>query len=241
MHTISTIYSLVHTDLRERTRRYSFFVVMILTLWLGYILATGQMYLSFGNYQGVNNTAWIGLTLAITISFLFSWGGFFVVKGSITRDYDTRVGQIIAATPIHKFTYLFGKALSNFVVLVSMVILLTVGGIAIALVQGEGQFDLLALLRPIILIGLPPLFFAACTAVLFEAIPFLRGALGNFIYLVTFGLLLQFNFGKSLLGVSFAAIIEDALRASDPTFIGGFALGSVSGGEVLHPFFVGRL
>jgi len=63
--------------------------------------------------------------------------GFYLVKGSIARDRETGVGQILATTPLTRPLYLIGKALSNFAVLMSMVLVLIVAALVIQLLRGE--------------------------------------------------------------------------------------------------------
>ena len=52
--------------------------------------------------------------IAVTWVPLF---GFWFVKNAIERDERTGVGPILAATPMTRVTYVLGKALSHFVVL----------------------------------------------------------------------------------------------------------------------------
>lgn len=44
---------------------------------------------------------------------MLSLPAFYLVKNAIERDEQTRVGQIIATTPLSKSLYTLGKAFSN--------------------------------------------------------------------------------------------------------------------------------
>ena len=66
-----------------------------------------------------------------------SLAGFYIVKNSVQRDTDTRVGQILAATPMRKDFYTFAKTLSNFAVLACMVVILMLAALAMQLIRAE--------------------------------------------------------------------------------------------------------
>jgi len=59
----------------------------------------------------------------------FSWFRFYVIHGSVQRDYETRVGQIIATTLLNRVLYAFGKMLSNFAILCTMTAILALAGV----------------------------------------------------------------------------------------------------------------
>ena len=80
MKTARILYHLASADFLERTRRYSFLVMLGLVLWLGYVVASGQFRITVGpNYAGVINSAWVGMTMAITSSLVLGLVGFYVV------------------------------------------------------------------------------------------------------------------------------------------------------------------
>ncbi len=77
---------------------------------------------------------------------------FYVVKGTIGRDIETGVGQIIASTPVGKPTYVLGKWLSNFAVLSVIVFVLIVSAGVMQFVRGEElSLDVWALLGPFLI------------------------------------------------------------------------------------------
>ena len=62
-----------------------------------------------GGYRGVYNSAYAGTVTALAGALWLMIGGFYVVRGAITRDQQTGVGQILAATPLRSAGYLAGK------------------------------------------------------------------------------------------------------------------------------------
>jgi ABC-type transport system involved in multi-copper enzyme maturation permease subunit len=152
-------------------------------MYFGYLAATGKILLQVGRMRGVYNSAWIGTLMSLVATTFLSLAGFYVVKNTIERDRATRVGEILAATPISKILYLTGKWLSNFMVLAVMVAILGISGIAMQFWQGEdSHVQLWKLLAPFLLLALPAMAVVAAAAVVFETISWLRGGFGNVVY-----------------------------------------------------------
>lgn len=197
MNAPRALYHLARADFLERLRRYSFLVTLGLALFLGYSIANGQLTLVVGQgYRGVLNSAWVGGLMAAIVNFFLGLFGFYLVKGSISRDYETGVGQILAATPLKRSLYTLGKWASNFTVLGAMtLVLMAVAVVMQALSREAPSLDAWVLLAPFLLLTLPFMAFTAALATLFEAIPWLRGGLGNVVYFFLFimvGALLSF-------------------------------------------------
>lgn len=187
MNSAHIIYHLARADFLERIRRYSFLVMLGLVVFLGYQTAIGNMVLQMGQYRGEFNSAWVGAMMSLIGTFFIGWFGFYVVKGSVARDRETGVGQIMATTPLTRPLYLIGKWLSNFLILMAMVAVLALAGIIIQLLQGENtHIDLFAFLDPFFFIVMPLMALVAAAAVLFEAIPLLQGGFGNIVYFFAF-------------------------------------------------------
>src|SRR3984957_12535184 len=180
---IRILYHLARADFLERVRRYSFVLTMGISIYLGYAAAMGQLEMRVGDSRGVFNSAWIGGLMALVCSTFLSLAGFYVVKNTIERDRLTRVGEILASTPMSKTLYVMGKVLSNFLVLAAMVVILAISGIIMQVWHAEApRVDLWKLLGPFLLIVLPAMALVAAVAVLFETIPGLRSGFGNVLY-----------------------------------------------------------
>jgi len=185
------LWHIARADFLERLRRYSFLVMLAAVLYLAYLTITGTVGVDVGGYRGIFNTAWSSAVMTLMVTTFLTLAGFYVVKNCVRRDEETRVGQILAATPIGKTTYILGKALSNFFVLSAMVAVLAVAGVAMQMWQGEDRhFELWTFIAPFLIVALPGMFFISCVAVFFEVTPGLRGGLGNISYFFSWGILL---------------------------------------------------
>lgn len=109
MSALRIVYHLARADFFERTRRYSFLVVLGLVVFLGYQVGIGNMGIKLGQYRGEFNSAWVGSMMSLIASTFLGWFGFYVINNSIARDRETRVGQIMATTPMTRPLYAIGK------------------------------------------------------------------------------------------------------------------------------------
>ncbi len=139
-HTLRVLYHMVKADFLERVRRYSFLVILAAALYLAYGVIAEKVTIIVGDgYRGVYNSAWIGMLMAICCSTFLSLCGFYVVKNSVERDSATRVGRILAATPMRKEFYTVAKTVSNFAVLASMVLVLMAAAVAMQWLRPEAR------------------------------------------------------------------------------------------------------
>ena len=247
------LYHMVRADFLERVRRYSFLLVLAFAVYLGYAVYAGQVTLRLGNYRGVNNSAWVGTVIALVATTWLTLIGFYIVKNTIQRDRETRVGRILATTPMSRSFYTLSKALSNFAVLGSMIFVLAVCAVLIQLLHGEVRhIDLITLLAPVLLFGLCGMAVTAALAVLFETIPLLRGGVGNILYFFLWiALLIAGVGGMNKLGAATTARsfgdysgmatvmgqMQRRLHALDPLYNGGASF-SVGGHAAAQKVFL---
>ena len=233
-----TLYHLIRADVLERTRRYSFLVTVVATVYLGYLVSEGTVGVHLGGYRGLRNSAWVGMMMALCGVTFVSLAGFFVVKSAVERDRQTGVGQILAGTPLGKTLYLAGKTLSNFVVLGVIMVVLAIAAVVLLLVRREeGGFDLGALLGPFVFLGLPAMLFVAALAVFFESVPWLRHGFGNIVYFFAWTALVVVPMQTGLLSADVLGLkmpmdqIQSDVRMAVADYNGTFSIGTAGGGE----------
>jgi hypothetical protein len=184
---LRALYHLARADFLQRTRSYGFLITLGVTLYVayGFVPPNHSSYatMTISGHRGVYNSAYLGSLMALLISPFLSLAGFYLVKNCIDRDIQTRVGQILATTTLTKPLYTLGKTLSNFAVLAAMVAIMAVVSGAMQFVrQEDGTIHVGQLLAPLVFVALPVMAVVAATAILFEAIPRLRGGFGNVVY-----------------------------------------------------------
>jgi ABC-type transport system involved in multi-copper enzyme maturation permease subunit len=210
------LFRLAWADFLERARRYSFLIALGLMIVVAYLFVptpdASYVTIDLDGYRGVYNSAWIGAAVAMLASVYLALVGFYVVKGAVSRDRETGVGQIIATTPISKTFYLFGKWLSNLAVLTAMLVILILAAGVMQLVRGEvTQIEFWPLIAPFLFIALPTWAVVAALAVLFDTVRWLRGGFGNVAYFFAF-IVFFIPVGQGFSGV-LAAMEQGAVSA----------------------------
>jgi hypothetical protein len=227
MKLVRRLYHVARADFLERVRRYGFLVALLFSLYAGYAFLppnpSRYATLRLGELRGVYNSAWIGTAVAMLCAVFISMVGFFVVKNAVDRDRQTRVGQILAATPLSRVQYVLGKTISNFAVLATMTLVVAVACVGMQWLRAEDRsIDLIELFAPFLLLTLPMLLLTAAIAVCFEVLPVLRGGVGNIAFFILWSALLAGNFEgnpKQIhndpvgIGIALPSMIESAQAA----------------------------
>jgi hypothetical protein len=220
-----SIYAVARADFLERVRRYSFLVTLFFAVCLGYATAKGKISLQLDEYRGVYTSAWIGTLVALVTACFVSIIGFYIVKDSVERDRSTGVGQILAATPLSKPAYAFGKFVSNLVVLTAMLAVLALSALAMQFLFAEDpRVDLWALLAPFLLMALPVMALTAAIALFFEMVPMLRGGVGNVVWFFAwmFGMALPMISGLRWLDPIGIFTVMQSLSAEARRYVPGY-------------------
>ncbi len=180
---LHVIWQIAQADYRERTRRYPFWVVIAGCAWMAYMIYLDKAQVTLGENYGYFNSAWSTGVVAMMTNTVLTLFGFFVVKNTIERDERTRVGVLVAATPMSNAEYLLGKLVSNFLTLGSMALVFLFSVPMLQRHRGpEYAIEPLTIVAQFLPMVVPTLAFVAALAVLWECIPLLKRGLGNVAY-----------------------------------------------------------
>ena len=239
MRRISIIGRLAGADLLERGRRSSFLVVLILALYVGYAVGSGQIMIELDGYTGVYNSAWVGTLMALVADFFLGLFGFYLVRGAVGRDRQSGLGEVLAATPVSRLEYLAGKWLSSFAILSAIVAVLMAASIFIQLIGGGQPIQTWQLLAPFLILSFPYMGFVAAAAVFFDSWRPLSGGVGNIIYLALFALMIllgaqlpPYHWLDAVGLNAVASGMKTAAAAAIPGFSGRFVLTMASHGAM---------
>lgn len=252
MHTHHTLFHLMRADFLERVRRPGIWLVAALGIGFGVLFLpptdSQTLMVALGPWRGVYNSAWVGIVFGLLAVLLLPLFAFYPIKNSISRDRQTRVGQIIATTPVSRPLYLLGKWLSNLAVLIILLLALSVMALVMQLWRGEvTAVQPIPLLAPLWLLGLPVMALVAALALLFESVPLLAGGVGNVLYF--FGWLFFLNNimlpglfraqvgqiapGADVLGITRpVAALQTVAAQIDPAYSGHFNIAGANYGHI---------
>ncbi len=188
MQALSRFAAILIADLRERTRGPRFWVVLAAMLWLIWncFPPIGSKYAILalsGGERGYFSSAWVGMVLAMASSVLLGLGGFYLVRGTLVRDFETRVWQLLVATPMTRAGFLLAKWASHMLVFgVILGLGLLVGLVAQYVRAEDTAFHPWELVKPVLALSIPGLAVTSMFAVWFDLIPWLRRTAGNVLY-----------------------------------------------------------
>jgi hypothetical protein len=182
---------LVYGDYLQRTRSYAFLITLAVSLYAAYSfvppLEANYTTLRIGKYIGANNSAWTGYLTAMMTSIFLSAIGFYLINSNIKKDISTGVGMIIAATSITNFRYLFAKAISNFMLLLTITVIISIMSAVVFLVRpGSYSFQIMPFITPFLVITAPTLFFISAFAVFAEVVLYRYVIIMNIAFLFLF-------------------------------------------------------
>jgi hypothetical protein len=203
MEALRRFTAILGADLRERSRSLRFWVILGLVCaatWLSFPAPdAGYMTVSFGNgVRGAYSSAWIGMVLAMFFGVMLSLFGFYLVRGTVVRDFETRVWQLLVATPMTRGGFLLAKWASHMVVFAAIMGAGLLVGLVAQFVRAEDRaIDLVELVKPTLFIALPGLAVTAMFAVLFDVVPWLRRTGGNVAYFFVWVFLLTLTVANS--------------------------------------------
>ncbi|MGY3264391.1 ABC transporter permease subunit [Lysobacter sp. HA35] len=188
MNALRIVAAICMADLRQRLRTPRTWVVLgalALATWWSFPPAdAGYLTVWFGaGARAHYSSAWIGLVISLVYGGLLSLIGFYVVRGTVVRDFDTGTWQLLVSTPMNRAGYLFAKWLSHIAVFALMLAFGVVVGVVAQFVRGEvPHLDVVELLKPVVIVALPAFAFSATCAVWFDLLPWLRRSAGNVAY-----------------------------------------------------------
>nr|WP_240522711.1 hypothetical protein [Bacillus pseudomycoides] len=244
MNNVYNLFYFIKNNLIRQMRSYPFLIVIGLTIFLGYACvpaaSAGYEIFYLGGVRGIYNSNWLGGMGAMT-STLFIWLlGFYMLRSQISDDQQLGVGQLIAASPISKFQYIFSKTISNFIVLVVIETVFIIAFMVMQFIRGEDlSFQLGGYLYPLFYIVFPSLLLLAAFTTFFDVFPGLKGVVGNIVFFFLWVLLAIMSFEMSNryldvfgLGIIRSDMIHDAMREYEflrGTNGGGFGYNPVEG------------
>ncbi len=185
------LYKIVKASYLQHIRSYSFLITLGLSLYAAYAFIpspdAGYTTIRFGNHVGNYNSSWIGYVTAIMSSAFLSLFGYFLVSGGIKKDIDLKLGQLISATRIKNYQYLLSKVFSNFLVLLTIVLVIFIMSILLEFTYGTGSnINILEHGIPYLNITIPAIFFVSSLAVLIEVFFQKKRIIQHLIFLTIF-------------------------------------------------------
>lgn len=127
------IYQILKADLLERTRRFSFLIICIFSMFLAFFSVPDieaplvSICMEPNIFNQGSNSSWISITIALCGGILFPMIGFSFVKNNISMDRNNGLLYSMQSMNMKRENYIIGKFLSNLFILTVMWIFVLVG------------------------------------------------------------------------------------------------------------------
>ncbi|WP_400074867.1 ABC transporter permease [Winogradskyella sp. R77965] len=195
---MSPFFTIIKSDYLQRTRSYAFLITLCTSLAIAYTFVpepnANYSTIRIADHVGYYNSAWFGYVTAIMTSIFLSLVGFYLINSGIKKDIETKVGQIVASTSISNFKYLLAKMLSNFILLLTIVLVVFVMSIILFVFYDDGfPFELLQFVKAYVLITIPPMCFISALSVVFEVFLARYSIIQNIAFFFLFSALLIYT------------------------------------------------
>lgn len=240
---MNSFFTIVKSDYLQRTRSYAFLITLCASVAIAYTFVpepnASYSTIRIADHVGTYNSAWFGYVTAIMTSIFLSLFGYYLVNSGIKKDIGTKVGHIIASTPISNVQYLLAKGLSNFLLLLSIVGIVFGMSIILFFLYNDGSsFELIQFITPYLFITIPAMFFTAVTAVVFEVIFKKYMILQQLAFFVLFSVLMAFSpksnlefsldvFGSKIVMYELEQTVRTIIQSDDSVDLSiGYVLGN---------------
>ena len=190
MPALQRFLAMLLADLRVRTRTARFWCVLAVMMVAAWWCLPGAdapyaAVMLWGGARGSFSSAWVGMVLAMAFTLLLNLGGFYLARGTLVRDIETRVWELLVATPMTRRAYLLAKWASHMLVFAVIIVACLGVGLVAQWVRAEDRgIDLMELVKPVLLLTLPGLAMTAAAAIWFDLLPPLRRTAGNVLFFV---------------------------------------------------------
>ena len=219
------MFTIVKANLIKQIRSHKFIWMLAVVAVLGVLCVppvdANYSVVCIGGLRGIYNSAWLGAVAAI-ISCVAIWiPGFYWLRSEISEDRSLRIGDMLASSPISKSRYIIGKALANMIVLLTIQLLFIASFIVLQFLRGESySLNLFDYIIPFFIISIPNLLVLASLTIVFDAVPFLRGVIGNIAFIIIWpSVMLEYDiFGRDF-------IMKDMQKTAALTYPGILAKG----------------
>lgn len=202
-------------DFRERRRRFSFWALLAISLYIAVICAPhpGSVVKIFSIepqiYAQRDNPTWLPMGIAFVLGIFIPLLGFVYARSSISSDIAANVLSLFQSTRFPRMKYVFSKFISNLMILFSILLAMVAGTLMMIMIQFPGQgMPVWSFLSPFLALC-PGLFFAAAAAVFMESAAFLRAKGPTILVTIAFLVLVVSTSTASVPAVhSFSSIMD---------------------------------
>ncbi|MBD5517374.1 MAG: hypothetical protein HDR07_02360 [Lachnospiraceae bacterium] len=178
------IWFIAKADFKERTRRFSFLVLCVLAALAAFLFVPNpdaemtSIAVDAKYFSQTTNWTWIPMASALCTGVLLPVTGFFYLRNSLSLDRKTGIVDLVYTSPVGRVTYLFGKYLSNLLILLYMLLVVTLTSLCMTILQFPSMKFSVVHCFSYFLCMIPGIFLCAALTLMTEAVPLFRSRIG---------------------------------------------------------------
>lgn len=178
------IWFIAKADFKERTRRFSFLVLCVLAVLAAFLFVPNpdaemtSIAVDVQHFSQTTNWTWIPMATALCTGVLLPVTGFFYLRNSLILDRKTGIVDLVYTSPVSRVTYLIGKYLSNLLILLCMLLVVTLTSFCMTILQFPSKEISAVHCFSYFLCIIPGIFLCVALALMIEAVPLFRSRIG---------------------------------------------------------------
>jgi hypothetical protein len=186
MNGVAVVRSSLTTSLARYLRSWGLWALLVIALVGSRFFVSredGQaITIAVHEHLPVLTSAMLGVSLGIVVSTLLLPVGYVYLRANTTRRQPWQIEETTAASRV---AIAFGRFLADVAVMAMVLAALTLAGFILALLRlAPAEIRPLEIIAGLWLVAGPALMGLAAIRILFDALPFTRGAFGDFAYFV---------------------------------------------------------
>lgn len=181
---------MILTDYRQRSRQFSFRLLAVFALFSAVLLAPRQtgsfrvLVLDPHYFAQANNPTWAPVGVVAVLTFFFPFIGLVLARQGMSQDRESGILSAFLTGPFKKIRYVAGEFLTNCLLLLTILVFVMMGTLAMMVIQYPGQGLHISQFIATFAILIPGVGLISALAVISETIPGLRGRFGTSILIM---------------------------------------------------------
>ncbi|RXJ71969.1 hypothetical protein CS022_18385 [Veronia nyctiphanis] len=222
------MWRLTLLDIKQRLRAQSVWIAILITVTITCFLFPGEKagyrVIDINGYRGIYNSAWIGASLALVGSYLLSLFGYYWLSGSIDKDRQDRMLELIRTTGQSPQQYLLVRWIGHVFYLTLLALAsLIAASILQYFLSPESPLVLSDYVLPFLLLILPSIFLTSAFILLMDTLQKPGATAKNWLYFLLWSLIAALG----LTGFSAHTLVTTGME-NDFAHLGMASSGSIS-------------
>lgn len=205
---LKNVFRIAKADFLERVRRFSFIVMIAVAMIIIFFAVPNpeamlsSITINPTEFAQSSDVSWIFFASSVCAGLFFPIIGVAYIRNAIDTDRKYGVIYLIQASNTKKVEYIYGKIISNFLLLFVLWNVLLFGAFIMSIIRFPNSNTPVRMLIIVFFSMLPNILFCSTMAVVLEVLPLFKSKMGNNIGTILFLLLCIISISVSVSGIT---------------------------------------